>query len=79
MLKSESENCSVMSDSSMGFSRPGYWSGLPFRSPGDLPNPRTDPRSPALQADSLPSESPGKSKQKPQTSIEAKKKVGKYG
>ena len=41
---------------SMGFSRQEYWSGLPFPSPGDLPNPEVKPRSPALQADSLPSE-----------------------
>ena len=40
----------------MRFSRQGYWSGLPFPSPGDLPNPRIKPRSPALQADSLPTE-----------------------
>ena len=58
--------CSVMSDSaaswtvarqaplSMGFSRQEYWSGLPFPSPGDLPNPGIEPISPALQADSLP-------------------------
>ena len=45
---------------SMGFSRPEYWSGLPFPSPGDLPNPRIEPGSPALQADSLSSEPPGK-------------------
>ena len=38
---------------SMGFSRQGYWSGFPFPSPGDLPNPGMEPRSPALQADSL--------------------------
>ena len=42
------------------FSRPEYWSGLPFPSPGDLPNPGMEPRSPALQADSLPAEPPGK-------------------
>ena len=47
---------------SMGFSRQEYWSGLPFPSPGDLPNPGIEPRSPALQADSLPSEPPGKPK-----------------
>ena len=41
---------------SMGFSRQEYWSGLPFPSPGDLPNPGIEPGSPALQADSLPSE-----------------------
>ena len=45
---------------SMEFSRQEYWSGLPFPSPGDLPNSGIEPRSPALQADSLPSESPGK-------------------
>ena len=45
---------------SMGFSRQEYWSGLPFTSPGDLPDLGTEPRSPALQADSLPSELPGK-------------------
>ena len=47
---------------SMGFSRQEYWSGLPFPSPGDLPDPGIKPRSPALQADSLPSEPPGKPK-----------------
>ena len=44
---------------SMGFSRQEYWSGLPFSSPGDLPNPGIEPWSPALQADSLLSEPPG--------------------
>ena len=39
---------------SMGFPRQDYWSGLPFPSPGDLPNPGIEPVSPALQADSLP-------------------------
>ena len=39
---------------SMGFSRQEYLSGLPFPSPGDLPNPGIEPRSPTLQADSLP-------------------------
>ena len=39
---------------SMGFSRPEYWSGLPFPPPGDLPDPGMEPRSPTLQADSLP-------------------------
>ena len=64
--------CSVMSNSlwpltvgcqapwSMEFSRREYWSGLPCPPPGDLPNPATEPRSPALQVDSLPSEPPGK-------------------
>ena len=45
---------------SMEFSRQEYWSGLPFPSPGDLPDPGIEPRSPALQADALPSEPPGK-------------------
>ena len=45
---------------SMGFSRQEYWSGLPFPSPGDLPDPGIEPWSPALQADALTSEPPGK-------------------
>jgi len=45
---------------SMGFFRQEYCSGLPFPSPGDLPKPGIEPRSPALQADSLPSEPSGK-------------------
>ena len=71
-MKSESFNCSVMSDSatpwtlavqaplSMEFSRQETWSGLPFPSPGDLPDSGIEPGSPALSADSLPSEPPGK-------------------
>ena len=63
-------NCSVISDSvtlwsiahqaplSMEFSRHEYWNGLPFPSPGDLPNLGIEHRSPALQVDSLPSEAP---------------------
>ena len=43
---------------SMGFSRQEYWSGLPFPSPGDLPDPGIEPRSSTLQADALPSEPP---------------------
>ena len=46
----------------MEFSRPEYWSGYPFSSPGDLPNPGIEPRSSALQADSLPAEPQGKPK-----------------
>ena len=46
---------------SMGFSRQEYWSGLPFPSPEDLPDPEIEPGSPALEADALPSEPPGKS------------------
>ena len=44
---------------SLGFSRQEYWSGLPFPSPADLSDPGIKPRSPALQADALPSELPG--------------------
>ena len=46
----------------MGFSRQEYWSGFPFPSPGDLPNPGIKPWSPTLWADSLRSELPGKPK-----------------
>ena len=69
-----SVSCSVVSDSlqphelaiacqaplSMGFPRQEYWSGLPFPPLGDLPNPGIKAKSPALQADSLLSEPPGK-------------------
>ena len=48
---------------SMKFSRQEYWRGLPFSSPGDLPNPELEPRSPTLQADSSLSEPPGKPQQ----------------
>ena len=50
----------------MEFSRQECWSGLPFSSPGDLPNPEFKPRSPTLQADALPSEPRGK----PQISLD---------
>ena len=66
-------SCSVVSDSLQPhglqpsrllcpweFSRQEYWSGLLCPPPGDLPNPGTEPRSPTLQVDSLPSEPPGK-------------------
>ena len=65
-------SCSVVSESaalwtvahqaplSMEFARQEYWSGQPFPSPGDLPNPGIEARSLALQADSLPAEPPGK-------------------
>ena len=45
---------------SIGFSRQEYWSGLPFLSPGYLPDPGIEPRSPTLEADALTSEPPGK-------------------
>ena len=47
---------------SMEFSRQEYWRGLPFPSPGDLPDLGIEHKSPTLQADALPSEPPGKSK-----------------
>ena len=49
---------------SMGFSRQEYWSELPFPSPGDLPYPGIEPESPALQADSLLFEPPGRASQR---------------
>ena len=52
--------CSPPGSSSMGFPSQEYWRGLPFPSPGDLPDPGVEPGSPALQVDSLPSEPPGK-------------------
>ena len=45
---------------SLEFSRPEYWSGYPFPYSGDLPNPGVEPRSPALQVDSVPAEPSGK-------------------
>ena len=66
LLESESEVaqcptlCDPMDVQSMGFSRQECWSGLPFPSPGDLPDPGIEPRSPALQADALLFEPPGK-------------------
>ena len=62
-LKSESEvaqSVACQALPSMGFSRQVYWSGLPFPSPGDLPNPGIEPGSPALRADTFLSEPPGK-------------------
>ena len=56
----DSMDCSLPGPSSMEFSGQEYWSGLPFPSPVDLPNPGVEPWSPALQADSLPSEPSGK-------------------
>ena len=53
-------DCSCQVPLSMEFSRQEHWSGLPFPSPGDLPNPGIKPGSPASEADSLPSEPPGK-------------------
>ena len=55
-------DCSLQAPPSMGFYRQQYWSGLPFPSPGNLPDPGIEPRSPALQVDSLPAEPQGKPK-----------------
>ena len=54
--------CNPMDCTICGISRPEYWSGKPFPSPGDLPNPGTEPGSPALQVTSLPAEPHGKPK-----------------
>ena len=61
----------------MGFSRQENWSGVPFPSPGDLPDPGIEPRSPALWADALTSEPPGKPILKRQDKINVVKDVGK--
>ena len=53
-------DCSLSGSSVMGFSKQECWSGLPFPSPGDLPNPGIEPGSPTLQADTLLSEPPGR-------------------
>ena len=53
-------DCSPPGSSVHGISRQGYWSGWPFPSPGDLPDPGIEPRSLALQADSIPTELQGK-------------------
>ena len=62
---------------SVRFSRQEYWSGLPFPSPGDLPDPGIKPGSPALQTDALLSEPPGK----PSTCTDSfkKKRIPDYG
>ena len=62
-IESESEvatpwTVACQASSFLGFSRQEYWSGLPFPSPGELPDPGIEPRSPALQADALTSEPP---------------------
>ena len=61
--------CDPWTIQSVEFSRPEYWSGEPFPSPGDLPNPGIEPRSPAWQADSLPAGPQGK----PSISVNSKK------
>ena len=59
LILSDPMDCSHQAPLSMGFFRHEYWSGLPFPLPGDLPDPGIKPMSPALQADSLSTESPG--------------------
>ena len=51
-------DCSLPGSSVHGIFQAGYWSGLPFPSPGDLPDPGIEPRSPILWADTLLSETP---------------------
>ena len=53
------QSCSTLCDP-MEFSRPEYWGGKPFSSPGDLPDPGIEPGPPAMQVDSLPTELSGK-------------------
>ena len=57
---------------SMEFCRQEYWSGLPFPSPGYLPNPGIEPESISLQADSLPSEHPGRPLKKRKSTLRSK-------
>ena len=57
----------------MGFPRQEYWNGLPFPSPGDLPDPGIEPGSPALEAGTLTSEPPGKPTEKPMNSMKRQK------
>ena len=63
----------------MEFSRQEYWAELPFASPGDLPKRGIEPESPALQADSLPSEPPGKYKKKKKKKMTQGKRVMEMG
>ena len=57
-------DCSLPGSSVHGVLQAKYWSGLPFPSPGDLPDPGIEPRSPTLQAGALTSEPPGKPESK---------------
>ena len=63
-LSKVTQSCLILFDpmdyTVMEFSRPEYWNGKPFPSPGGLPHPEIKPRSPALQEDSLPAEPQGK-------------------
>ena len=66
-------DCRCQAPLSMGFSRQKYWSGLPFPSPGNLPNTGVKPGSPALRADSLPFEPSGKPRKGREDSKSARK------
>ena len=66
--------CDPWTIQSLEFSRPEYWSGWPFRSSRDLPNPGVEHRSPTLQADCLPAEPPGKSCHKYMSKVQAARK-----
>ena len=63
----------------MGFSRQEYWSALPFPSPGDLPDPGIEPRSPALQADALTSELPSQIQPEPPRDRDPAPRMAKVG
>ena len=58
-------DCGLSGSSVHGFFQQECWSGLPFPSPGDLPDPGIEPGSPSLQADALPSEPPGEGRKPP--------------
>ena len=68
-------DCSLPDSSVHGFSRQEYWSGLPFPSPGNRPDPGIKPMSPALQSNSLLSEPPGKIKRKLKFSFDFQKET----
>ena len=68
-------DCNLPGSSIHGILQTEYWSGLPFPSPGDLPEPGIEPGSPALQADALTSEPPGKTLRDTQKLIAAWQKM----
>ena len=82
-MSDSSQPCCENAPLSMGFPRQEYWSGLPFPSPGDFPDPQIEPGSLALRADTLPSKPPEKSLPPEESlydqckEIEEKKRVGK--
>ena len=72
------QSCPTLQPYSMEFSRPEYWSGQPFPSPRDLPSPGIEPRSPALQVDSLLAEPQGKPNKYYSFSFRNKNTIGQY-